>query len=153
MKFRCGRCGEQKPQAEFNLSRSRKRSSYCKPCQRKFSKEHYQKHRARYIERARKRFRTELERRVEWLAEYLRDHPCADCGETDILVLEFDHLRVKSFNVGNRLRDMGWDRVLEEIAKCEVVCGNCHRRRTAKSGNYLRYTLARKPRQGRLPFA
>ena len=89
---------------------------------------------------------------MKWLADYFRDHPCADCGESDIFVLEFDHLRDKSFNIGNRFRHLGWDLILDEIAKCEVVCGNCHRRRTARSGNYLRYAMTRRPRQGRLPF-
>jgi hypothetical protein len=151
MKFRCGRCGEMKPLAEFN-SRSGKRSSYCTLCQRKVSREHYRKNRARYVERARLRTRREQKKRMEWLHSYFKEHPCVDCGETDIMVLEFDHLRDKSFDIGHELRNVSWVRVLEEIAKCDVVCGNCHRRRTARKANYLRHVLTRVPRQGRFPF-
>ena len=64
------------------------------------------------------------------LLEYLLEHPCVDCGETDHVVLEFDHLRDKAYNVSRLLLGYSWSRILEEIKKCEVVCCNCHRRRT-----------------------
>ena len=60
---------------------------------------------------------------------------CADCGEhfEDCPgVLDFDHLPgfVKSFNISSPVGTLA--EVLAEVAKCEVVCANCHRRRTAK---------------------
>jgi hypothetical protein len=65
------------------------------------------------------------------MIEYLLAHPCVDCGETDLLVLEFDHLRDKKYNIGEMVnRDFTWGSILREIEKCEVVCANCHRRRT-----------------------
>jgi hypothetical protein len=49
-----------------------------------------------------------------------------DCGEKDVRVLEFDHVRgKKGFDIGN-WRCFGMLRLLEEIAKCDVVCANCH---------------------------
>jgi 5-methylcytosine-specific restriction endonuclease McrA len=70
------------------------------------------------------------------LRAYLREHPCTDCGEWDIVVLEFDHLRDKTANVSRLVHIAPWPRVLEEIAKCEVACANCHRRRTARRAGY-----------------
>ena len=65
------------------------------------------------------------------MLEYLRTHACVDCGETDLLVLEFDHLRDKKYNIAEMInRDFTWASILREIEKCEVVCANCHRRRT-----------------------
>jgi 5-methylcytosine-specific restriction endonuclease McrA len=68
---------------------------------------------------------------------YLREHLCTDCGEPDIVVLEFDHLRDKTAAVSALVHQgVSWERVLEEIAKCEVVCANCHRRRTARRAGH-----------------
>jgi NAD-dependent SIR2 family protein deacetylase len=60
------------------------------------------------------------------------DTYCRPCrGEADPLVLEFDHIKDKSFEIGAGLPDRNWESILTEIEKCEVVCANCHRRRTA----------------------
>lgn len=67
--------------------------------------------------------------------DYLRTHPCVDCGETDIAVLEFDHRDQKAKEVRvSALVAQGYSTrtVMREIAKCDVRCANCHRRRTAK---------------------
>jgi hypothetical protein len=67
--------------------------------------------------------------------EYLKSHPCVGCGETDILVLEFDHEELKSerkkpHSVTDLLKHSR-ARLIKEIEKCEVRCANCHKRRTA----------------------
>jgi hypothetical protein len=67
-----------------------------------------------------------------------------NCGETDPIVLEFDHLRDKKFNIGKAWRGHEWQSVLDEIAKCEVVCANCHRRRTACRGGFIRAVVAQR---------
>jgi hypothetical protein len=54
---------------------------------------------------------------------------CSDCGTEDIRVLEFDHLGDKEFGI-SQIRDGAEERLRAEIAKCEVVCANCHRIRT-----------------------
>ncbi len=79
--------------------------------------------------------------RTKYLIEYFVTHPCVDCGETDPVVLEFDHLRDKLFDIGQKLAVRSWTSVLAEIEKCEVVCVNCHRRRTARRRGTLRAVL------------
>lgn len=62
------------------------------------------------------------------------------CGEGDIVVLEFDHLRDKRRSVSTLVGGgWAWSRILEEIERCEVVCANCHRRRTARRANSYRH--------------
>jgi len=67
-----------------------------------------------------------------WVNEYLASHPCTDCGEADIIVLEFDHVRGnKDRDIAQMISDrLSLTRVILEIEKCEVRCANCHRRKT-----------------------
>jgi hypothetical protein len=67
-----------------------------------------------------------------YLMAYLLEHPCVLCGEADPVVLDFDHLRDKVWEVTNLARHGGWSRLLAEIEKCRVLCANCHRRQTAQ---------------------
>lgn len=58
--------------------------------------------------------------------------PCADCGETyPPYVMDFDHREgeEKLFLV-SKVQHHGKQKILDEIAKCDVVCSNCHRERT-----------------------
>ena len=71
--------------------------------------------------------------RTDYLLEYFATHPCTDCGETDPLVLEFDHVDEKgekAFEVARNFAERRWQDILDEMKKCEVVCANCHRKRT-----------------------
>ena len=69
---------------------------------------------------------------------YLDDQKCMDCGEEDSLVLDFDHIDDnKSFDISKGIKDrLSLKRIFEEIEKCEVICSNCHRKRTATQYNW-----------------
>jgi hypothetical protein len=56
---------------------------------------------------------------------------CVDCGyNTHAVALQFDHVRGdKLFDIGSSCR-LAWESILQEIAKCDVVCANCHAIRT-----------------------
>ena len=118
------------------------RDNYCRPCRASYKQEHYAANRQRYIDNATKRKQLMLRARIVVLLEFLTTHPCVDCGETDQMVLEFDHLADKLFPISRGVRDRNWDSVLTEMAKCDVVCANCHRRRTARRGGHLRAGVA-----------
>ncbi len=58
-----------------------------------------------------------------------------DCGNKfPPECMDFDHVRgEKLFNIcSNKGRQQGWKKVLVEIAKCDLVCSNCHRTRTVR---------------------
>ncbi|HVS29522.1 MAG TPA: hypothetical protein VHE14_08205 [Solirubrobacteraceae bacterium] len=142
--LQCYRCGELKPTAEFAWRRRAKgqRDSFCRGCRSAYGKEHYAANRRRYIDQAAEHKRRLRLERTALLIEFFKTHPCTDCGETDPVVLEFDHLRNKAFNIGTHLLQRRWQTIVDEIAKCEVVCANCHRRRTARRRGAVRIALS-----------
>lgn len=141
---RCRHCDKDKPLAAFNW-RSRKkgiRQTKCKDCQSAYHRQHYQANKTRYIKKAR---RWDAENKAErqdavrrYIVNYLLEHPCVDCGETDPIVLDFDHVRGKKrFNVSAMISlyyDLAY--IKAEIAKCEVRCANCHRIKTAREQSW-----------------
>ena len=140
---RCGRCGEVKPFEEFAWRRKAKgqRHNYCRPCHSAYHREHYLANKQRYVDQARRRKDLQRIDRTKYLIEYFEAHPCTDCGERDPVVLEFDHLGDKLFNIGTALTYRRWSDILAEIAKCDVVCADCHRRRTKKQQGAMRIVL------------
>ena len=143
---RCGRCRQEKGLGEFAWRRKARgqRDNYCRPCRAAYKQEHYAANRQRYISAARSRKIALIAERTDYIVAFLREHPCVDCGESDPVVLEFDHLRDKKFTISKGLQDREWQSVLDEIAKCDVVCANCHRRRTARRGGFARAVVAQR---------
>lgn len=140
---RCGRCGEDKPVTEFAWRRKPQgqRDNMCRRCRAAYKREHYEANKQRYIAQAAVQKQRALLERTALLIEFFATHPCSNCGESDPVVLEFDHLRDKAFNISQVFRDRSWQTILDEIEKCEVVCANCHRRRTARRRRALRLVL------------
>ena len=138
----CARCHVAKLLTEFGLKNATRGwfSSYCRPCTRQRSNEHYRNNFATYMARARIRATVDRRRNREFVAEYFATHPCVDCGEADPVVLEFDHreLGKKRDNVSRLIHTSTLSAVRAEIAKCDVRCGNCHRIRTAKQFGWYR---------------
>jgi hypothetical protein len=95
----CTRCGPPAQPIDNFAIRNRARGTrqyICRNRQNEYVRAHYYANRAAYIEKARVRNTEQIRINGEFLIEYLRSHPCVDCGETDIIVLEFDHLRDKT---------------------------------------------------------
>ncbi|HQU84566.1 MAG TPA: hypothetical protein PKY59_15625 [Pyrinomonadaceae bacterium] len=144
----CTKCGCEKPLTEFSFryKEKGKRHPWCRPCTREHNMnryyanhEHYRKHHTELT----KNKRREKTRKV---LEYLLEHPCVDCGESDPIVLEFDHrddekkIKPVTIMIG---QNVGLDKIFKEIEKCDVRCANCHRRRTGAKRGYTRDSLLR----------
>ena len=75
-------------------------------------------------------------RNREAINDYIRSvkesTPCADCGNYyGYWIMDFDHLKDKSFSLSRHSHHTKkLETVKDEIAKCDVVCANCHRDRT-----------------------
>ena len=130
----CSRCGQDSGN-----------SSWCAKCRKAYHAEYNRNHREHIRNRAkssRARRRSEYQER---LARYLEEHPCVDCGERDIVVLEFDHVRgVKKRAICQLVQVLaGWRTIAAELRKCDVRCANCHRRRTMRLRGGYRHMRAR----------
>jgi hypothetical protein len=124
----CGHCRQRLPGSRFHVSRHG-RQSWCKACRAEYMRGRGELHRQQTrAARERRRFKAR-----EFLLELLRGGSCADCGLADPVVLEFDHLGSKTADVAKLVHE-GYrlSRVKAEVASCQIVCVNCHRRRTAK---------------------
>lgn len=77
--------------------------------------------------------RSRRARAFEYVTSLKEGKPCADCGQVfPPVCMDFDHVRgVKYLSVGQMAAcGYGVGRLDDEIAKCELVCANCHRIRT-----------------------
>lgn len=142
MSKKCSRCLRTLDESEFNWKyKNIKLQYYCKECSRKYIRDHYYKNKIYYLDKAYKRNKEEKDKSLKYIRLYLSTHPCVDCGESDILVLEFDHRRKseKYKGISQLIKNRGtFKRVLEEISKCDVRCANCHRRKTSLESNSWR---------------
>lgn len=133
---RCSKCQQLKGLSEFSYKNKEKGwlISYCRKCYGVYKKEHYLHNKEDYKKkRDMRRVKIKVANRAN-IVRYLLSHPCVDCGETDLRVLEFDHVAGKKVcSIGKMLTDtVLWSGILNEINKCVVRCANCHRKRTAK---------------------
>ena len=130
----CSRCRVAKPLTDFPIKNATKGwyRSYCRPCCSAYGKEHYRKNRAAYLGRTRTRNALDRPRNRRLVADHLATHPCVDCREADPVVLEFDHRDPSSKieDVGRLIHTGTTPDLAAEIDKCDVRCGNCHRRKT-----------------------
>ncbi len=149
----CTECNAAKPEDDFYLQTYQTkngpktcRTKKCKPCcisyQRGLVKEnetHYQEYRRKYNKKNTRTGTGKKKLMREWLKE-LKGCPCLDCGGLfPPECMDFDH-RDRSQKKRNIASMIGICQskatILAEIAKCDLVCANCHRIRTAKQLNW-----------------
>jgi hypothetical protein len=128
---RCSKCGTTKPLAAFHRHRDRGHQAWCKACRKLYDSAYHRRTRTLRLEQKRRwqaAFRG-------WYISLKEGKPCADCGSVlPPAVMQWDHLpgTDKTAELGRLWRTYCKQRVLDEIAKCELVCANCHALRTLR---------------------
>lgn len=113
--------------------------TYCRACVKVKNAEYYkrtpEKNPARIASR-----KAAIQRAKEYVWSVLIGSECVDCGESDPIVLEFDHVRGQKLGAISVMvcNGLGVEKISSEIDKCDIRCANCHRRVTAKRDNFWR---------------
>ncbi len=140
---RCTGCGLERPATEFPVKNRKtgRRGTRCQACRSAYGKLHYERNSDKYRSRTRARRHRQRDSYWSWLMNYLASHPCVDCGKTDPVVLQFDHRdgSTKVSTIGAMLSRASWATLLNEVAKCDVRCANCHRLRTAEEFGWSKW--------------
>ncbi|MCI0550754.1 MAG: hypothetical protein L0287_07350 [Anaerolineae bacterium] len=127
----CTKCGITKDENGFSWERPGRKHAACNECRAKYQAEYYKNNKDKELKYKAKR---QIERREEdrvFIFTYLSQHPCVDCGESDPMVLSFDHVRGLKRMAISQMVNQGYsiEALQEEIDKCEVRCMNCHMRK------------------------
>lgn len=119
--------------------RGRKRLGVCIEC--------YEKNYGSFKETEEKRkqkqknqYKSRVEKTRNYVKLVLQSNKCVDCENNDWEVLEFDHKipEEKAGDVSFLISTGNLYALMEEIEKCEIVCANCHRKRTIKQFGHWR---------------
>lgn len=146
----CTKCSLAKSESEYFIKdkKTGRLHAQCKDCYKEHRKSYYALHYNQYGDAYRERARVrraliQKKLRTSMLA-YLKDKTCVVCGETDVRTFEFDHIdpALKSFNIARAIGDgLSWERIMDEIKKCRLLCANCHKKHTASQyGWYKAFT-------------
>lgn len=126
----CKRCDNTKPIADFSPSKGRYDGvqAYCRDCMKEYRKESYRNNPESYKARA-----NALQKRMREYVNEVKSVPCFDCKVMyPTYVMDFDHRERsdKISDIAALIKNGNWKTLKDEIAKCDVVCANCHRERT-----------------------
>jgi len=126
---KCIRCKILRNPSSFANNSNWTKHTICKTCHNKYASEHYRKNKSKYKEN--------LRRRQKIAHDFINDikskNPCKDCGKKyPFYIMEFDHRNpnTKRDAVSKLRRHCSHKTISKEIAKCDLLCSNCHQART-----------------------
>lgn len=121
---KCRHCKKQKPLNDFSIKKGEP-TTLCLNCKREYQKKWYENNKEKTI----KRLKRNEKRIKDWYRDYKESLSCEICGESESCCLQFHHKNglEKENNIGHMVhRCNSIDKIKKEMAKCQVVCANCH---------------------------
>ena len=124
----CSGCEQTLPVDMFGANRTKAdgKQTRCKTCRNLCFQAHYRRNKSYYFQKAAKR-RKNLR---AWFTEYKTTLSCEKCGyDEHHSALDFHHLddsKERGMSDGVN-RGWGKEKIKKEIAKCIILCANCHR--------------------------
>ncbi len=128
MKKLCPKCKKQKPLTDFWKDKRTKDGllCYCKICKYAAA----EKWRKENKEKSSTSVKKSQDKKRKPYIEYKKTLKCKECGENHIACLEFHHRNPaeKAFGIGHSFVGKSMEQLRKEIAKCDVLCANCHKK-------------------------
>lgn len=109
----CSKCNQTKEIEQFYKQKDRKNGSYqCKSCFNSYCINRWIKIKQKAID--------------------YKGSKCNKCGifsqKTNYCIFDFHHRNPKNKDYDwNKLRLKSWNKIIEELDKCDLLCSNCHR--------------------------
>lgn len=139
---KCSKCSTERAYVEFH-KKGNSYQSWCKQCVYVYHKDRRNgelttlviKNKLKdNLKKYKKSIKEKLEQRI---VSILNKSLCVKCGETNILTLDFDHYKgKKEFGISKAIsKCYSWKRISKELNKCQILCSNCHRIKTANENN------------------
>lgn len=127
----CGTCQQNLDESEFNKNKCKKDglNTLCRTCSAKRSKVYYQENKQHHkatTSQNRKVYR----KKISTYLNAIKACGCCLCPEKTFCCLEFHHLdpSKKEYDIGRLAWDGSAEKLKAELAKCCVICSNCHRK-------------------------
>lgn len=123
----CTQCKKDLPNTAFNWKNTKAgvRSTTCRDCKKIQQNSWYARNKTAHI----KNVADGKKEARQWFRNYKQTLTCSRCPESNPVCLDFHHKHSKDNNVATMVsQGASIGKLIKEIAKCEVVCANCHRK-------------------------
>ncbi len=140
----CPRCHEILRLEEFNKRRNGQPQPYCRECNKAYQRQWYSENKVEAKDKSRLRKVRQRKILTNYIGNYLSKHPCVHCGETNIVILEFDHKssKEKDFVISGAISACySLGKMIKEINKCQVLCCSCHRIKSQQDSGSWRFNF------------
>ena len=135
---KCSCCKQTKHQEEFSwkVKSKRLRNTKCRECVNNYNRQHYKDNKDYYLRKTKQSYN----KLATLLYSFKFSNSCNVCGENTPSCLEFNHInrKDKEYQISNMCKmGVSQEQFIKEVQKCEILCCNCHRKRTAKQLGWL----------------
>lgn len=126
----CIKCKVPKEEEFFDFNKFKNRlENHCKECRKLYVKEHYNKNKQVYKDRAKLKYLATRDKYIDYKSKL----SCVDCGlsfKGFEYLCDFHHTENNKEISPSELVSYSWNILMKEISKCIPLCANCHRIRT-----------------------
>ena len=135
---KCNQCNQTKYLEEFSwkCKSKRRRITRCRECVNNYNRQHYKSNKNYYKAKTNQSYN----KLTTLLYSIKFSNSCNKCGENTPSCLEFNHINRedKKYQISSMCR-MGKseEQFIKEVEKCEILCCNCHRKKTAKQFDWF----------------